>query len=139
MTRSRMLRLCLLAGFVVLAGCGRAAIPLKSNNGGCVSLADTVKTLRVGDELPRVVQVMGMPNRGKRVYGWFGYTYDVIEYDITPSACYKTLLDSEKVIQVVFDNKGKYVGLGDRAERQARSWFTRRTEPLIVDPAVLRP
>ena len=124
---------------LVASGCGRAAIPLKNTNGGCISMADTVKTLRIGDELPRVVQVLGMPSRGSRAYGIFGRNYDVIEYDITPSACFKSLLDSEKAVRVVFDAKGGYTGTGDHAVRKARSLITVRTEPLIVDPVVLRP
>ena len=130
---------CLLVGVVVLSGCGRAALPIKSNNGGCVSMADTVKTIRVGDELPRVVQVLGMPNRGYRVSSFFGRMYDVVEYDITPSACYKTMLDSEEKVHVVFDSKGKYVGVGDRAAKRTRGLLTTRTEPLILDAVVLRP
>ncbi len=139
MMRNVTLWAVLMVGLVVLSGCGRAAIPIKSNNGGCVSMADTVKTLRIGDELPRVVQVLGMPNRGSRAFGFTGRMYDVIEYDITPSACYKTLLDSEDKVKVVFDSKGKYMGIGDSAVKRARSWITVRTEALIVDPVVLRP
>lgn len=139
MMRGLTVGVCLLVGMVVLSGCGRAALPIKSNNGGCVSMADTVKTIRVGDELPRVVQVLGMPNRGSRAFGLTGRMYDVIEYDITPSACYKTMLDSEKTVHVVFDSKGKYMGVGDAAVKRARSWITVRTEALVLDPVVLRP
>lgn len=139
MMRGARLGTVLMVGLVVVSGCGRAAMPLKSNNGGCVSMADTVKTLRTGDELPRVVQVLGMPSRGYRVFSPFGKTYDVIEYDITPSACYKTMLGADDKIQVFFDKHGKYVGTGGDTARKMRSVTTVRIQPLIVDPVVLRP
>jgi outer membrane protein assembly factor BamE (lipoprotein component of BamABCDE complex) len=130
---------CLVLGVIVLSGCGRAAIPLKPTNGGCISMADTVKTIRVGDELPRVVQVLGMPNRGYRVFSPFGKMYDVIEYDITPSTCYKVMLDADDKVQVYFDKQGKYVGTGGETARKMRRVTTVRVEPFVLDPVVLRP
>ncbi len=139
MSRVGQIAACLMVSVVVLAGCGRTAMPLKSNNGGCVSMADTVKTLRVGDELPRVVQVLGMPSRGYRAYSPFGKMYDVIEYDITPSACYKVMLGADDKVQVYFDKEGKYVGTGGVTAHKMRRVTTVRIEPFVLDPVVLRP
>ena len=124
---------------LALAGCTRAPVPLPATHGRCVSMADTVKTLRTGDELPRVVQVLGMPSRGYRAFSPFGRIYDVLEYDVTPSACYKAMLDAVDKVQVVFDGQGRYVGTGRDAARRMKRVTTVRVEPLILDPVVLLP
>lgn len=131
----------MLAMVLMLAACGRAAsIKLPNPNGGCVGFANNIMTLHEGDELPRVVQVLGMPDKAYRGYTVFGPAYDVLEYKMTPSSCYVAMLDSRKdMVRVVFDKHGEYVGTGDRALNRVRGWFPYGQEPLILDPAVLRP
>ena len=128
-----------LVALLAVSGCGRAAVPLPPNSGRCISMVDSLKTLRQGDELPRVVQVLGMPARGYRVFSPFGRIHDVLEYDVAPSACFKGLLGAEKVVHVVFDGKGEYMGAGDAAFKKVRRVSMVRVEPMVLDPVVLLP
>ena len=131
----------MLAMVVMLAACGRSMpIKMPNPNGGCVGFSDNVHSLREGDELPRVVQVLGYPDKAYRGYSLFGRVYDVLEYKITPSSCYMAMLDSRKdMVKVVFDKHGEYLGTGDKVLSQAKGFWTIRQEPLVLDPAVLRP
>lgn len=124
---------------LVVAGCGRAAVPLPPNSGRCISMVDSIKTLRKGDELPRVVQVLGMPARGYRVFSPFGRIHDVLEYDVAPSACFKGMLGADNVVHVVFDGKGEYMGAGEVAYKKVRRVSMVRVEPMVLDPVVLLP
>lgn len=104
---------------LVLAACGtRMSKPEKPGmtNSACMGMADSLKTLRQGDELPRVVQVLGQPKRVYRVVAPFGKTYDVAEYDVGNSPCARLVLNSNKTLQVVFDAEGRFVGSG-------KGWF----------------
>jgi hypothetical protein len=108
-----------LVGVVVLAGCGSRMSPpekLGMSNNACIGMADSLKSLRVGDELPRVVQVLGQPKRVYRVIAPFGRAYDVSEYDVGETPCARLVLNSGKKLQVVFDDEGRYVGAG-------KSWY----------------
>ena len=127
-----------LLGVIAMAGCGRAAPPI-TPAGNCIGLADDLKTLQVGDELPRVVQVLGMPKRSFRAYSPFGRSYDVLEYPVQPSPCMRAVLHVNDKLQIVFDGHGQYVGYGDEAFMRFRRATTVRVEPLVIDPVVFRP
>jgi len=124
---------------VGMAGCGSRPIPIPNTGRNCLGTADDLKTLRVGDELPRVVQVLGMPNRSYRAYSPFGRSYDVLEYDVGSSACARAVLHVDEKMQVVFDSKGQYVGSGGEAFMRFRRATTVRVEPLVLDPVILQP
>lgn len=103
------------------------------SNGECMSIADTLKTLRVGDELPRVAQVMGQPSRSYRVVAPFGRTYDVMEYDVGQTACAKTVLNAPKKLEIVFDEKGQLSGFGRSYFRRVQAATLVRVQGLPVD------
>lgn len=125
-------------GLVALVGCGRAPQPV-THASNCLGLADDLKTLHVGDELPRVVQVLGMPKKAYRAYSPFGRSYDVLEYDVGKSGCARAVLHIDDKLQVIFDGNGQYVGYGDEAFMRFRRATTLRVEQLVIDPVVLRP
>lgn len=122
-----------------LAGCGRGPEPKVRTGGNCLGLADDLKTLRAGDELPRVVQVLGVPDKAYRAYSPFGRAYDVLEYNVGGSACARAVLHIDEKLQVVFDSKGGYVGSGHEAYMKFRRATTLRVEPLVIDPVILKP
>lgn len=122
-----------------LAACGSSLPPVASYDGKCIGMADDLKTLRTGDELPRVIQVIGWPTRSYRAYSPFGHSYDVLEYDIGGSPCTRAVLHIDKKLQVIFDNKGGYVGSGDESFMRFRRATTVRVEPLVIDPVILKP
>lgn len=129
-------RIALLCGVALLAACGgRAPQPRVMYDGACVSMADDIKTLKVGDELPRVMQVLGTPAKTYRVRSPFGRTYDVLEYKVGGTPCTKTLLGAPDKLEVLFDSKGGYVGSGREAAMRLRRAMMVRVEPLVVDPA----
>lgn len=114
---------------VVLAGCGsRMSPPEKTGmtNNDCMGMADSLKTLRKGDELPRVVQVLGQPVRVYRVVAPFGKGYDVAEYDVGDTPCARLVLNSSKKrLQVVFDERGGFLGYG-------KSWYRTMVAATLV-------
>ncbi len=124
-----------------VTACGRAK-PLERPGRGynCVGFSDDLKTLEIGDELPRVIQVLGMPAKAYRASGMVGRSHDVLEYKVGDSACAKVVLRSKKgMLPVVFDAKGQYVGYGeDVLFGYGRGMFT-RTQALQIDPVVLKP
>lgn len=126
-------------GALALNACGGNPPPVTSYDGKCIGLADDLKTLHEGDELPRVVQVLGMPTRSYRAFSPFGHAYDVMEYDVGGSPCARAVLHIDKSLQVVFDTKGRYVGSGGDAFMRFRRATTVRIEPVVIDPVVLRP
>ncbi len=128
----------LMAAFGV-AGCGRKALPVANKGGNCLGMADDLKTLRVGDELPRVIQVIGMPHRSYRAYSPFGRSYDVLEYDIGGTPCARAVLHIDQKLQVIFDSKGQYVGSGGEEYMKFRRATTVRVEPLVIDPVIMNP
>ncbi len=122
------------------AGCGKRPMQRVDRGYNCIGFADDIKTLQVGDELPRVVQVLGMPFRAYRAYSPFGRNYDVLEYKVGESACAKTVLRSKKdMLPVVFDAQGRYIGSGEEAYTRFRRATTTRVEALAIDPVVLKP
>lgn len=139
--RRLVLSLTLLAVAGGLAACGRAPIRQPDRGYNCIGVADDLKTLRVGDELPRVIQVLGMPSKAYRVYSPFGRSYDVLQYDVGESPCAKAVLHARRkgMMPVVFDAKGQYVGAGDDVYMRFRRSTLVRTEALIIDPVVLNP
>lgn len=112
-----------------VGGCGSRMSPPEKpgmSNTACMSMADTLKTLREGDELPRVVQVLGQPKRAFRVIAPFGSAYDVVEYEVGDSPCAKFVLNAgKKKLQVVFDDHGKLVGFG-------KSWYRKMQAATLV-------
>jgi len=101
-----------------------------------MGMADDLKTLKKGDELPRVLQVLGTPKRAYRVDPWFGSAYDVLEYEISEENCARVLLGGQlKALRVVFDNKGRYLG----PEKQMTFTPAAKGKPLLIDPVVFKP
>lgn len=126
-------RLGVLAVAAVVAGCGSAPKPVSLYDGKCMGMADDLKSLRMGDELPRVLQVMGMPSKSYRV-GFFGPRADVLEYDVGNAPCARTLLGAvDSKIFLHFNGEGRYDG-----QRKNIAVFGSVT-PLAVDPVVLWP
>ena len=78
----------------------------------CTVMADALKTLRKGDPLPRVKEVLGQPQRTYRVTSTFGGRYDVMEYDTGLSPCARFLLDSPRSLRVMFDTNGQLASFG---------------------------
>lgn len=129
----------LLATAAFVSSCGSKPLPVPKMGVNCIGMADDLKTLRVGDELPRVVQVIGAPNRGYRAYSPFGRSYDVLEYDVGKTPCARAVLHSDGKLQVIFDNKGRYVGSGGEEFMKFRRATTVRVEPLTIDPVIMNP
>ena len=139
---SRRVALTTLALLVAVsaASCGRKPQPKIDRGYNCIGFADDIKTLRKGDELPRVVQVLGMPSKAYRAFGIFGPVYDVLEYNAGVNPCVKALLHSKKGnVQVVFDGQGRYVGYGDAAFAGFRKATVISRQALVIDPVVFKP
>lgn len=124
-----------------VTACGRSKpLPRAERGYNCIGFADDLKTLKTGDELPRVVQVLGMPNRAYRAYSPFGRNYDVLEYKVGDTACVNALLRGRKgFLPVVFDAKGQMVGYGEEVYTRFRRATLTRVEALAIDPVVLKP
>lgn len=115
-----------LAGLFV-AACGSKPEPVVLTDNQCIGAADTIKTLQQGDPLPRVVQVLGKPDRTYRVYAPFGRKYDVIEYKTGDSSCAKILLNAHnKKLAILFDEQGGMVGSGADVYRRMQQATTVR-------------
>lgn len=139
MKRVMLAGLMAVLAFGVVA-CGRKPMQRPDRGYNCIGFADDVKTLKTGDELPRVIQVLGAPARAYRAYSPFGRNYDVLEYKVGDSPCAKTLLRSRKgYMPVIFDAKGQYVGAGEEAYTRFRRATTVRVESLQIDPVIFRP
>lgn len=139
--RRAVFPLMVLAMAVGLSACGGTPIVRPDRGYNCIGIADDLKTLRVGDELPRVIQVMGMPEAASRTSSWFGREYDVLEYKVGENPCVKAVLHADKkgILRVVFDGKGQYVGAGEEVyQGYRRTWFV-KTQALIIDPVILNP
>ena len=80
----------------------------------CLAMADNLKTLKKGDPLPRVREVMGVPSREYRTTSTFGGKYDVLEYDTGDTPCTRYLLDSPHKLVLMFDTKGQFIGHGSK-------------------------
>lgn len=121
-----------LAGVMMVAGCGSARTA-SLYDGKCMGMADDLKSLRMGDELPRVVQVLGMPTRSYRI-SLFGPRADVLEYQVGDSPCSRTLLGAnEDKIYLHFNKDGRYDG-----QRKSLTMFGFK-DPMPLDPVVLWP
>lgn len=98
---------------LALAGCG--STPTYMSDSQCLSMANALQTLRMGDELPRVIQVMGKPARTYRVRGssFLGHTFDVLAYETTGTACSRIVLDSPRELHLMFDEHGRLVSMGN--------------------------
>lgn len=128
-----LMRLGVFAVAMVLVGCGSAPKPVSLYDGKCMGMADNLKTLRIGDELPRVVQVLGMPTKSHRV-SLFGPRSEVLEYDVGNAPCARTMLGAlDSKIYLGFDGKGRYKG-----QRNSIAFFG-SVQPLALDPVVLWP
>ncbi|MBI1309172.1 MAG: hypothetical protein GC129_04900 [Proteobacteria bacterium] len=106
---------------LLLAACGGSPEVdprMTLSDGQCMSIADSLKTLRKGEPLPRVVEVLGEPARTYRVIAPFGTKYDVIEYDVGGTPCARMVLNAPKKLEIVFDEHGGMLGSG-------RNFFTR--------------
>ncbi|PZP40048.1 MAG: hypothetical protein DI585_02160 [Pseudomonas fluorescens] len=125
-----------------LTACGRAAPPPRPNASSCMGMADNLKTLRTGDELPRVVQVLGMPTKTIRVKRVFGSSLDVMEYQMTPNPCLQAVLQIEKkksTLYVIFDSKGRYVRTSGMEPYGFWNGLVYSTSSVGIDPVVLNP
>lgn len=108
----RMLAVAAVAAALPLAACASKPEPKMISDNQCLGVADALKTLQPGDPLPRVVQVVGKPDRTYRVRAPFGRSYDVIEYDVGKTSCAAVLLNSVNKLSILFDEKGGMVGSG---------------------------
>ncbi|NBV54783.1 MAG: hypothetical protein EBR79_03625 [Proteobacteria bacterium] len=135
-----MLRLALLALPLLLIACGSTKLPVKPamTDAQCMGFADAMQTLREGDELPRVVQVLGQPSRTYRTFAPFGRQYDVLEYDTSGVPCAKILLRAPKKIEVTFDAQGKLVGVGRKFFLTLQRATATRIEGVPLDGPTLR-
>lgn len=118
---------------VAVAGCGSDPKPVSLYDGRCMGMADDLKSLRMGDELPRVIQVLGMPQKSYRV-GFFGPRADVLEYDVGDGPCGRTMLGAtESKVYLHFNGEGRY----DGQRNSITAWGS--VTPLSIDPVVLWP
>lgn len=122
----------------LLAACaGEAPVIMPGAATNCLGWADAASTLRPGDELPRVVQVMGMPKRSFRVSSG----YDVLEYQVGDGTCQQNVLNAKPgengtaTVELWFDGNGQYLGYN----RSKTIHFWNSVKPLPIDPKVLRP
>lgn len=107
------LRYLVLAAVLGLSACAsRGPAPKEISDGRCLAIADALKTLRVGDPLPRVKEVMGNPERTYRVTTTFGGKYDVLDYDTGLSSCARFMLDAPKRLTIMFDEQGRLISYG---------------------------
>lgn len=137
----RLATLILLASVLALGACSsRSKAPVKPamTDAQCMGFADAMQTLREGDELPRVVQVLGQPSRTYRAFAPFGKQYDVLEYDTSGVHCAKILLQAPKKIEVTFDAQGKLVGVGRKTFLRLQRATATRLESVPVDYPTLR-
>lgn len=102
----------LLAIGLVLSGCA-SKVEKVAAPGRCMALADALATLRVGDDLPRVRQVLGVPTKTYRARTSLG-SRDVLEYNVGQGPCAQQLLGGRRNgdVQVVFDRDGRFEGFG---------------------------
>ena len=96
-----------------LAACAGKKLPPAISEGQCLSYADGLKTLRKGDPLPRVKEVMGTPSRSYRTTTTFGGRYDVLEYDTGDTPCTRYVLDSPHKLVLMFDAQGQLLKHGN--------------------------
>jgi hypothetical protein len=119
-----------LLGVAMLAACG-GGVTKPVYDGGCIGWQDDIHTLKPGDELPRVMQVLGPPQRMFRAG-----SRDVLEYTVGESACTRVLLGAKgDRIRLSFDAQGRYVG----QTNTGYGWLSGSPKPLLVDPAVMKP
>lgn len=104
----------LLALGLALSGCA-GKVEKVAAPGRCMSFADALATLQIGDELPRVRQVLGVPSRAYRARSSLGLR-DVLEYNVGQGPCAPQLLGGSRNgdVQVVFDRDGRFEGFGRR-------------------------
>jgi len=103
----------LLAALPLAACAGKKEMPPISE-GQCFGYADGLKTLRKGDPLPRVQEVMGPPSRSYRTTNTFGRDYDVLEYYTGDTPCTRFVLDAPRKLVLLFDNQGGLISHGNR-------------------------
>lgn len=125
------LRLLLLAPVALLAAACGSSVKMPVYDGGCIGWQDDMHTLKAGDELPRVMQVLGAPQRMYRV----GST-DVLEYVVGATPCTRVLLGAKgDRLRLTFDGQGRFTGRTDGST----GWFSGSGKPLLVDPDVMVP
>jgi len=93
---------------------GRAPAPAPISESQCLGLADSLKTIRVGDPLPRVKEILGTPGLSYRTTTTFGGKYDVLELYTGDSPCTRYMLDSPHKLVLLFDTQGRYIGHGQK-------------------------
>jgi outer membrane protein assembly factor BamE (lipoprotein component of BamABCDE complex) len=111
-----------------LAGCSSTPTKELMPDGQCVALADSLKTLRPGDELPRVVEVLGKPTETYHLQGsyLFSKPYDVLVYDTTGSACGRILLNSPQALHLLFNSEGRLIAQsGEKFKNISRGTLSR--------------
>jgi hypothetical protein len=128
-----LLTLCLAIGLAVsVASCSKRLTPRDISDIECMSIADTLQTLQIGDPLPRVVEVLGPPSRTYRSLTTFGSRYDTLEYDTGTSPCAQYLLNSPRVMALVFDSHGQLIGYGRKRMMPMRSATSVRLNPSLM-------
>jgi hypothetical protein len=96
-----------------LAACAGKKLPPAISEGQCLGYADGLKTLRKGDPLPRVKEVMGPPSRSYRTTTTFGGRYDVLEYDTGDTPCTRYVLDAPRKLVLLFNAQGQLTNHGN--------------------------
>jgi hypothetical protein len=96
-----------------LAACAGQKAPPPIGEGQCFGYADGLKTLRKGDPLPRVKEVMGPPSRQYRTTTTFGGRYDVLEYDTGDTPCSRFVLDAPRKLVLLFNEQGQLISHGN--------------------------
>ncbi len=102
----------LLLAAVLLAGCGSAPKNTRFSDAECMGLANTLQTLKLGDPLPRVQEVLGPPSRSYRVVSGLGRRGNILEYKTGNTPCASYLLDSPQKLVLQFDDFGRLIRYG---------------------------
>ncbi len=100
---------------VAMAGCSSSRVqPRAISDNECMGMADALQTLKVGDSLPRVAEVLGPPSRTYRTLTTFGTRFDALEYDTGTTPCAQYLLNAPRTLVVLFDPNGQLIGYGKK-------------------------
>lgn len=127
----------LLALGLALGGCA-SKVEKVAAPGKCMGLADALATIQIGDALPRVRQVLGVPTRTYRARSSLGMR-DVLEYNVGQGPCAPQLLGGRRNgdVQVVFDRDGRFEGFGRQGFFRMIQASTGRETRLPYDAATV--